>query len=139
MNAILARLSGPLQEGQVVDGLEAERWAICARVPKAVAFPENEEQVAELLSIVNEEGWHCVPCGRGTWLGGGSQPRGVDLVLAMTRMDTLLAHEPDDLYFEAEAGVGLDALHRWAASDAPSQLLDLTVEHDCQKFLRFQN
>ena len=126
MNAILARLSGQLQDGQLLDGFQAERWAICERVPKAVVFPENEDQVAELLSIANEEGWHCVPCGRGTWLRGGSEPRGVDLVLALSRMNTLLAHEPDDLYFEAEAGLGLDALHgrvsehgQWLPIDPP--------------------
>ena len=80
MNAVVARLSGRLQDGQIMDGFQAEAWAICERVPQAVVFPESRDQVAELLSIANEEGWHCIPCGSGTWLRGGRQPRAVDLV-----------------------------------------------------------
>ncbi len=80
MNPLAALLSEHLSEAQVVEGSETERWAVCGRVPQAVVFPESEEQVAEVLSLSSEEGWRCVPGGRGSWLNGGQPPQGVDVL-----------------------------------------------------------
>ncbi len=126
MNPLAGLLSECLSEAQVVEGSEAERWAVCGRVPQAVVFPESEEQVAEVLSLSSEEGWRCVPAGRGSWLNGGQPPQGVDVLVSAERMNDISAYEPADLFIEAQAGAGLDTLERrtnecrqWLALDPP--------------------
>ena len=126
MNPLAGLLSERLSEAQVVDGFETEHWAVCGRVPQAVVFPESEEQVAEVLSLSSEEGWQCIPGGRGSWLHGGQPPQGVDVVLSAERMNDISAYEPADLFIEAQAGAGLDAMERrtlecrqWLALDPP--------------------
>ena len=126
MNPVAGLLSDRLSEAQVVDGFETERWAVCGRVPQAVVFPQSEEQVAEILSLSSEEGWQCIPGGRGSWLHGGQPPQGVDVVVSMERMNDISAYEPADQFIEAQAGAELDALERrtlecrqWLALDAP--------------------
>jgi len=146
MNAVMARLSGRMQAGQIIDGSQTGAWTICEKAPQAVAFPENQDEVAELLSIANEEAWHCVPCGSGTWLRGGGRPQAVDLVLSLNRMDKLLAHEPEDLFFEAQGGVRLDELQeqvsrhgQWLPLDPPGAArgsLGATVGIGCAGPLR---
>jgi glycolate oxidase FAD binding subunit len=119
-------LSERLSKAQVVDGVDTEPWAVCGRLPQAVVFPESEEQVAEILSLSSEEGWRCVPGGRGSWLHGGQPPWGVDVLVSAERMNDISAYEPADQYIEAQAGAGLDALERrtsecrqWLALDPP--------------------
>ena len=126
MNPVAGLLSDRLSEAQVVDGFETERWAVCGRVPQAVVFPQSEEQVAEILSLSSEEGWQCIPGGRGSWLHGGQPPQGVDVVVSTERMNDISAYEPADQFIEAQAGAELDALERrtlecrqWLALDAP--------------------
>ena len=126
MNPLAGLLTDRLSEAQVADGVEAEQWTVCGRVPQAVVFPESQEQVAEILSLSSEEGWQCVPAGRGSWLHGGQPPEGVDLVVSSERMNAITAYEPADLFIEAQAGAGLDALERsalecrqWLALDPP--------------------
>ncbi len=126
MNPLAGLLSERLSEAQVVDGFDTERWAVCGRVPQAVVFPESEEQVAEVLSLSSEEGWQCIPGGRGSWLHGGQPPQGVDVVVSTERMNDISAYEPADLFIEARAGAELDALERrtlecrqWLALDPP--------------------
>ncbi len=126
MNPVTGLLSDRLSEAQVVDGFETERWAVCGRVPQAVVFPQSEEQVAEILSLSSEEGWQCIPGGRGSWLHGGQPPQGVDVVVSTERMNDISAYEPADQFIEAQAGAELDALERrtlecrqWLALDAP--------------------
>ena len=126
MNPLARLLSERLSKTQVVDGFETERWAVCERVPQAVVFPESEDQVSEILALSSEEGWHCVPGGRGSWLQGGQPPQGVDVVVSAERMNDITAYEPADLFIEAQAGAGLDALERrmiegrqWLALDPP--------------------
>ena len=126
MNPFAGLLSERLSEAQVVDGAEAERWSVCGQIPQAVVFPESEDQVAEIFSLSSEEGWRCVPGGRGSWLHGGQPPEGVDVVVSAERMNDISAYEPADLYIEAQAGAGLDALQRrtvesrqWLALDPP--------------------
>ena len=126
MNPLAGLLSERLSEAQVVDGFETERWAVCGRVPQAVVFPESEEQVAEVLSLSSEEGWQCIPGGRGSWLHGGQPPQGVDVVVSTERMNDISAYEPADQYVEARAGAELNMLERrtresgqWLALDPP--------------------
>lgn len=112
MNPVAALLASQLPEGQVVDGFRAEAWAVCDRVPRAVVFPEGEYEVAQVLSMASAEGWRCVPSGKGTWLRSGHPPDVVDVVISTTRMDRVLAYEPDDLFITAQAGIGLDLVSR---------------------------
>jgi len=126
VNPLAGLLSERLSRGQVVDGFDTEPWAVCGQVPQAVVFPESEEQVAEILSLSSEEGWRCVPGGRGSWLNGGQPPQGVDVLLSADRMNDISAYEPADMFIEAQAGAGLDALERctaehqqWLALDPP--------------------
>ena len=129
MNPIAALLDSQLPEGQVLDGFRAEAWAVCDCVPHAVVFPESEHEVAQVLTMASEEGWRCIPTGKGTWLRGGQPPEGVEVVVSTTRMDRVLFHEPDDLCISAEAGIGLDLLARhvlegrqWLPLDPPGAM-----------------
>jgi len=115
VNPLAGLLSERLSKAQVVEGFGTERWAVCGRVPQAVVFPENEGQVAEVLTLSSEEGWHCMPAGRGSWLNGGQPPKGIDVLLSTDRMNEVSAYEPADMYIEAQAGVGLDELQRRAS------------------------
>ncbi len=126
MNPLAGLLSERLSGVEVVEGFETERWAVCGRVPQAVAFPENEEQVAGILSLCSEEGWRCVPGGRGSWLNGGQPPESLDVFVSAEKMNDVSAYEPADLYIEAQAGAELEALERrtvesrqWLALDPP--------------------
>ena len=129
VNPVAALLASQLPEGQVVDGFRAEAWAVCDRVPHAVAFPESEDEVAQVMTMATAEGWRCVPSGKGTWLRGGQPPQAIDVVVSTTRMDRVLAYEPDDLFIDAEAGIGLDLLARrvadggqWLPLDPPGAM-----------------
>ncbi len=126
MNPLAGLLSERLSKAQVVDGFDTESWAVCGRLPQAVVFPESEEQVAEILSLSSEEGWRCVPGGRGNWLHGGQPPQAVDVLLSAERMNDISAYEPADQFIEAQAGAGLEALEsrtgkcqQWLALDPP--------------------
>jgi glycolate oxidase FAD binding subunit len=119
-------LSERLSKAQVIDGFDTEPWAVCGRVPQAVTFPESHEQVAEILSLSSEEGWRCVPGGRGSWLNGGQPPQGVDVLVSSERMSDISAYEPADMFIEAQAGAGFEALElrtserrQWLALDPP--------------------
>jgi len=129
VNPIAALLSSQLPEGQVVEGFRADAWAVCDRVPHAVVFPEDEYEVAKVLSMASAEGWQCVPAGKGTWLRSGHPPAAVDVVISTTRMDRVLVYEPDDLFITAEAGIGLDLVARrvldgrqWLPLDPPGAI-----------------
>ncbi len=129
MNPIAALLASQLPEGQVVEGFRAEAWAVGDRVPRAVVFPESEYEVAQILTMASAEGWQCVPSGKGTWLRSGQPPESVDVVISTTRLDRVLAYEPDDLFITAEAGIGLDLLSRraldgrqWLPLDPPGAM-----------------
>ena len=56
MNQLAGLFSERLSKAQVAEGFDTEPWAVCGRLPQAVVFPENEEQVAEILSLSSEEG-----------------------------------------------------------------------------------
>ena len=67
------------------DGLSAYR-----QVPIAVALPETEAQVVDILKICAAQGVPVVARGAGTGLSGGAQPHRFGLVLSLARLKKIL-------------------------------------------------
>jgi glycolate oxidase len=71
------------------DGLTAYR-----RLPLAVAIPETEAQVRELLRVCDDLHLPVVARGAGTGLSGGAMPHADGVVLSMARFNRMLALDP---------------------------------------------
>ena len=71
------------------DGLAAYR-----KMPLAVALPENEEQVVNILKACKALGVPVVPRGSGTGLSGGAMPIEQGLVLSLAKFKKILQVDP---------------------------------------------
>ena len=71
------------------DGLAAYR-----RMPLAVALPETEAQVAQILKICSEMQIPVVPRGSGTGLSGGAMPLSQGLVLSLAKLKKIISIDP---------------------------------------------
>src|SRR5690349_9123152 len=58
--------------------------------PRYVVFPQNTQQVSEIVKLANREGLAIVPRGAGTGLSGGSIARTGGIILAFARMNRIL-------------------------------------------------
>ncbi|WP_457674053.1 FAD-linked oxidase C-terminal domain-containing protein [Thiolapillus sp.] len=82
------------------DGLTARKGQ-----PLAVALPETEEQVRDVVRLCHRHHLPIVPRGAGTGLSGGAQPLSNGLVLSLARMNRILEINPDNLSARVEPGV----------------------------------
>jgi FAD/FMN-containing dehydrogenase len=73
--------------------------------PGAVAFPKNTKQVADLVTLANNEKLAIVPWGSGSKMAMGHPPRRLDLVISTARMNHLLDVDTANLTITVEAGV----------------------------------
>lgn len=71
------------------DGLAAYR-----KMPLAVALPENEGQVVNILKVCKDLGIPVVPRGSGTGLSGGAMPIEQGLVLSLAKFKKILHIDP---------------------------------------------
>jgi glycolate oxidase len=71
------------------DGLAAYR-----RMPLAVALPETEAQVSEILKICHAMTIPVVPRGSGTGLSGGAMPIAQGLVLSLAKLKKIVSIDP---------------------------------------------
>ncbi|CAM3724656.1 glycolate oxidase [Polynucleobacter brandtiae] len=71
------------------DGLAAYR-----RMPLAVALPETEAQVAQILKICYAMAIPVVPRGSGTGLSGGAMPISQGLVLSLAKLKKIIQVDP---------------------------------------------
>ena len=71
------------------DGLAAYR-----QMPLAVALPQTEAQVVEILKICSQLKVPVVPRGSGTGLSGGAMPIAQGLVLSLAKFKKILAIDP---------------------------------------------
>ena len=82
------------------------------RMPEAVAFASNTEQVAALLKLANEKLFPVVPRGAGTGLACGAVPIYGGLVLSLEKMNKILEINADAMYATVEPGVRTDDLQK---------------------------
>jgi glycolate oxidase len=74
-------------------------------LPEAVLFPENEEQVSEIVKLANQEKFNIVPRGAGTGLSGGSVPVENCIVMVMTKWNKILEVDTKNLTAAVQPGV----------------------------------
>ena len=73
--------------------------------PRYVVFPQNTQQVSEIVKLANREGLAIVPRGAGTGLSGGSIARKGGIILAFARMNRILEIDVPNLRATVQPGV----------------------------------
>src|SRR5262245_45052624 len=79
-----------------------------------IVFPDNAEQISEILRLANRERVPVVSRGGGVGYAGGAVPIAGGIVISMRRMNRILEIHPIDLVAVVEPGVITDDLHRAA-------------------------
>ena len=93
--------SGILSEEQVA------AYTFDGYVPKAVVLPTSVQEIQEILQFAVNQNLSVMPAGAGTKLGIGNLPQKVDIVLATTRLNSVVEYEPADLTVTVESGIRL--------------------------------
>lgn len=106
----------PASAQDTVDGVPAQ----------FVVEPQNEQEVAAVLSYANQEGLKLSVRGGGTQLDMGTPPASCDILLSMVGMHQIIEHQPHDLTVSVQAGMRLLDLQthlattqQWLALDPP--------------------
>jgi glycolate oxidase len=75
------------------------------KLPEAIVFPADEEQISKLIKLANQEKFNIVPRGSGTGLSGGSVPVDNSVVVVMTRWNKILEIDQNNLAAWVQPGV----------------------------------
>lgn len=100
----------PYSQDEVTD----ERYH---HLPEAAVFPQNREQVAEVVRLANKENVPVTPRGAGTGLAAGAAPLYGGIVLSLEKMNRILEVNSEHLYMVVEPGVRTQDVQK-AAADA---------------------
>ncbi|MBI4467841.1 MAG: FAD-binding oxidoreductase, partial [Acidobacteria bacterium] len=111
---------------RILQGLDAEAWAVDGMAPQAVLFPESVEEVVDVVRSASAAGLAIVPANRTSGARTGNRPRRCNLIVSLTRMNRVLEYEPADLTARVEAGCSLSDFHsetrrhgQWLPLDPP--------------------
>ena len=114
-------------ESGILPEPQSAAYTFDGHIPKAVVLPASVQEMQEVLRFASKRDLSVIPAGAGTKLGIGNLPQKVDIVLATTRLNSVVEYEPADLTVTVEAGIRLAALqtvlaqHRqYLALDPPS-------------------
>lgn len=125
-NAALARLVEIVGEPQfVTNSSDLAAYEIDGKRPSAAVRPGSAEEVAEVIRFAASEKLAVIPVGARTKLGVGLPPRKYDLAVDLSRLDRVVAYDPDDLTLSVETGIPLKKLRAVLADRG--QFLPLAV------------
>ena len=96
----------------IADVTQLSSYEIDGIRPCAAVRPGTAEEVAELVRLCIAAKIAAIPCGARTKLRIGVPPARYDLAIDLSRMNRVLAYEPDDLTLGVEAGIPLIELQR---------------------------
>ncbi|MBC8104012.1 MAG: FAD-binding oxidoreductase [Cytophagales bacterium] len=95
--------------------------------PEAVTVPTTLDEGAAIVAAASATGKAIIPWGGGTGQEYGYPPRRTDILLDLSAMNRVLAHEPGDLTVTVEPGVTLAQLQKTLS--AHHQFLPLDPPH----------
>jgi len=87
-------------------------YAVDGQPPVAVAFPGSADEVAALLRLAVEGRLSVLVRGAGSHLCLGAPPKPIGLLLALTRLNGIVAYDAEDLTVTAQAGMSLATLQK---------------------------
>lgn len=96
----------------LVTGERLGAYNLGGKTPQAATMPADEEEVSRVLALAWKADLGVAPWGGGCHQSIGYPPSRYDLVLDLTRLNRLLAHEPADMTATAQAGVRMADLQR---------------------------
>jgi glycolate oxidase FAD binding subunit len=128
----MAARAAVLQALRKVCGEEHAREAdkadvVVAAQPSWVAVPANADEAAGIMQVATEHHLAVLSRGAGTKLDWGAEPSAVDLVVDLSRLDSVVEHAVGDLVVVVQAGVRLSALQDVLGSAGQMLALDETV------------
>ena len=97
-----------------------------------VLRPRTTADVSRMLTACNALGIKVVPQGGNTGVVGGSTPRSGEVVLSLSRLNTIADCDPASATVVVGAGVVLAALHDFAAPLGMEFPIDLGARGQCQ-------
>lgn len=103
-------LQGIVGESGILLEEQVAAYTFDGYVPKAVVLPTSVQEIQEILQFAVNQNLSVMPAGAGTKLGIGNLPQKVDIVLATTRLNSVVEYEPADLTVTVEAGIRLKDL-----------------------------
>jgi glycolate oxidase FAD binding subunit len=109
----------------VTEAAEIAAREVCGARPAIVVRPADALQIAEILRFAAAERLAVIPTGGCTKLGIGSPPARYDIALDLSRMNRVLAYDPQDLTLGVEPGARIEDLLRTLAEK--KQFLPLAV------------
>ena len=83
-------------------------------MPEAVVFPDNAEQIAEILKLANRETVPVVARGGGTGLAAAAVPLFGGIVISTEHMNQVLEINEDAMYMVVQPGVRTDDVQKAA-------------------------
>ena len=117
--------SGILSEGRI------DAYTFDGHVPKAVVLPASVQEMQDVLLFAAKSDVSVIPAGAGTKLGVGNPPEKVDVVLATTRLNSVVEYEPADLTVTVKAGIRLAGLQAVLAEHGQYLALDPPYANHC--------
>jgi len=92
-----------------------DRYTADEVVPSVVVHPASATDCTAVVGHASEHDWTLLPAGGFTRRGIGNIPERFDIVLGMSRMDSVLHYDAGDLTIGVEAGVKLAMLQQTLA------------------------
>jgi len=96
-------------------------------VPEVVLFPNDIEQISEIMKIAYKESLSVLPWGSGTKSALGNKPDRADIVVSTKNLDRLIEHGASDLVATTESGITLKKFQ--SALNKENQFLALDPPH----------
>lgn len=84
-------------------------------MPEVVVFPENRDQVAQVIQLANRELIPVTPRGAGTGLAAGAAPMYGGIVLSLEKMNKIIEVSAEHMYMVVEPGVKTQDVQKAAA------------------------
>ncbi|MDE0207896.1 MAG: FAD-binding oxidoreductase, partial [Candidatus Tectomicrobia bacterium] len=110
LDGLATALQSVVDQKQILTDAAAAPYAVDDVAPGLVAFPEDEEQLSDVLRLAGEHDATVFPRGGGSHLPLGAAPERVDVVLSLERLRRQLAYEPGDMTTTVQAGMPLGEL-----------------------------
>jgi len=114
-------------ENAVDDPQLLEQYAVEGVKPAIALFPDNIEQISEIMKAASRDGASVIPMGSGTKRALGNRPSGADIVLSTRRLNRVIEHESADLVATTECGITLSGFN--AGLGAKNQFLPVDPPH----------